>query len=156
MPKGHIVDGIDITPALKGGKLDRAGIITYFPHSPPIPDWLPPSISVHSGDWKLIRLFHQGEKGAHAYRLYNLRQDIGESTDLTKQNPEKVKSLDKIIQDHIDDTKGIVPIPNPRFDPAKYQPESIGIQPNGLKVAGKPRAKPKKKTKPKKKVQKKP
>ncbi|MFT5905122.1 MAG: arylsulfatase A-like enzyme [Cryomorphaceae bacterium] len=154
MPKGHIVDGIDITPALKGGKLDRAGIITYFPHSPPIPDWLPPSISVHSGDWKLIRLFHQGEKGAHAYRLYNLREDIGESKDLTKQNPEKVKSLDKIIQDHIDDTKGIVPVPNPRFDPAEYKPESIGIQPKGLKVAGNP--KPKAKRKPKKKEQKKP
>lgn len=32
-----------------------------------LPDWLPPAVSVHRGDWKLIRLFHGGEKGGHRY-----------------------------------------------------------------------------------------
>ena len=145
MPENHVIDGIDITPALKGGKLARSGIITYFPQNPPVPDWLPPSICIHSGDWKLIRLFHQGEGRAHDYRLYNLKDDIGETRDLSKENPERVNALDQLIQAHIDDTQGVIPVPNPKFDPAKYKPERVGVQPGGLKVAGngKPKVKPK-------------
>jgi arylsulfatase A-like enzyme len=44
-------DSISILPALKGGTLEREAIFTYFPHDPPVPDWLPPSVSVHQGDW---------------------------------------------------------------------------------------------------------
>lgn len=127
LPEKHPVDGVDITPALKGGKLNREGIFTYFPHSPPVPDWLPPALSVHSGDWKLIRLFHQGEEGAHAYRLYNLARDISEKEDLAGRYPEKVKQLDRMMEDYIQEAKTVVPQPNPKFDPAKYQPERIGV-----------------------------
>ncbi len=41
-------------------------MFAYFPHNPPAPDWLPPSVVVHEGDWK----------------LYNLREDIGEKNNL--------------------------------------------------------------------------
>jgi arylsulfatase A-like enzyme len=51
--------------APKGGRLDRKAVFKYFPHDPAVPDWLPPAVSVHSGDWKLIRIFHGGEKAAH-------------------------------------------------------------------------------------------
>ena len=50
-----------MVPALRGENLERNGIFTYFPHNPRVPDWLPPSASVHHGDWKLIRIFHGGE-----------------------------------------------------------------------------------------------
>ncbi len=136
MPRNHEVDGIDITPALQGGKLGREAIFTYFPHSPPVPDWLPPSISVHSGDWKLIRLFHQGEDGAHGYRLYNLKDDLGEANDLASAHPEKVQKLDGLISAYLDAADTVVPVPNPEFSPAKYAPETIGIQPGGLKIGG--------------------
>jgi arylsulfatase A-like enzyme len=127
LPKNHKVDGIDIKPALKGGKLDREAIFTYFPHSPPVPDWLPPSMSVHSGGWKLIRIFHGGEKGEHDYRLYNLARDIGEKNNLAASHPEKVKLLDRMIENHIKESKAVVPIPNPDFDPKLYKPEDIGV-----------------------------
>lgn len=127
MPADHVVDGIDITPALRGGELERKSIITYFPHSPPVPDWLPPSMSVHSGDWKLIRLFHEGESGAHDYRLFNLKDDIGEKNSLARTHPEMVKTLDGMIEKYIEAANVVVPIPNPAFDPAKYQPERIGV-----------------------------
>ncbi len=128
MPKDYVVDGIDITGALKGGSLNRRGIITYFPHSPPAPPhWLPPSVSVISGDWKLIRLFHQGENGAHDYLLYNLKDDLGETNNLAKSNPEKVQMLDRMIQNYLDEAQTVVPVPNPKFDPAKYHPELIGV-----------------------------
>ncbi|MCD6394561.1 MAG: sulfatase [Planctomycetes bacterium] len=136
LPKNHTVDGIDIMPALKGGKLDREAIFTYFPHSPPVPDWLPPSMSVHSGDWKLIRIFHGGENGAHDYRLYNLADDIGEKNNLAASHPEKVKILDRMIASHIKETKAVVPQPNPNFDPKLYHPERIGL-PAGQWALGK-------------------
>ncbi|MBT3200030.1 MAG: sulfatase [Phycisphaerales bacterium] len=127
LPKNHKIDAIDIMPALKGGKLNREAIFTFFPHSPPVPDWLPPSMSVHSGDWKLIRLFHEGENRAHDYRLYNLAEDIGEKNNLAASHPEKVKTLDRMIEKHIKETKAVIPKPNPRFDPKQYKPENIGV-----------------------------
>jgi len=127
MPENHIVDGIDIMPALTGGSLDRESVITYFPHSPPVPDWLPPSMAVHSGDWKLIRVFHEGENGAHAYRLYNLKNDPGEQNNLAESHPEKVRELDAVMEKYIAEADVVVPVPNPAFDPAKYRPERIGV-----------------------------
>ncbi len=49
LPKDWPVDGVNIGPALRGGKLAPRGIITYFPHNPAVPEWLPPSVSVHRG-----------------------------------------------------------------------------------------------------------
>jgi len=127
LPENYEVDGIDITPALQGKTLDRDGIFTFFPHSPPVPDWLPPAVSVHAGDWKLIRLFHQGENGAHDYRLYNLTQDIGEKENLAACYPEKVALLDRKIENYLRRSQAVVPLPNPNFDPTKYRPERVGV-----------------------------
>jgi len=132
-PKNYVVDGVDISPALKGEKLDRAPIITYFPHQPPVPQWLPASVSVHSGDWKLIRLFNRGEDGKHEYRLFNLKWDIGETNNLAEVYPEKVKEMDVYITRHLDDAKTVVPVPNPAFDASEYTAEEYGIQTGGLR-----------------------
>jgi len=134
LPKNHKVDGIDIRRALKGGSLEREAIFTYFPHRTVVPDWLPPSVAAHSGDWKLIRLFHGGEKGAHDYRLYNLTEDIGETKNLAAAYPEKVRELDRLIEEHLKDAKAVVPLPNPRFDPAEYDPAKIGEPADKWKV----------------------
>jgi arylsulfatase A-like enzyme len=127
LPKGHKVDGIDIRKALKGGKLNRKAIFTYFPHQTKVPEWLPPTVSVHSGDWKLIRIFYGGENGAHDYRLYDLAKDIGEQNNLAAVYPKKVKKLDKMIESYLVDSKAVLPLPNPDFDPQQYQPEKIGV-----------------------------
>ncbi|AKJ65639.1 Arylsulfatase [Kiritimatiella glycovorans] len=129
LPEGHPVDGIDIRPALEGGELERpGGMITYFPHDPGVPEWMPPSVAVHHGDWKLIRVFHDGEAGAHRYLLYNLAEDIGETENLAAEHPEKVAELDALITAHLRETGAVVPPPNPRFNPAAYRPEEFGVQ----------------------------
>lgn len=132
-PKNHPIDGLDITKTLKGKKLNRNGIFTYFPHQPGVPDWLPASVSIHFGNWKLIRLFHQGQNFKHDYLLYNLKWDVSEHNNLAKVYPKKVVELDRLIEQHLKDTKAVIPIINPRFDPAKYKPENIGKQNGGLK-----------------------
>lgn len=117
LPENHPIDGVDLTPALVGEPFDRGPVFNFFPHSPPIvPDQLPPSISVHEGDWKLIRLFHQGNSPEeHEYLLFNLEDDIGERNNLAAANPAKLLELDALIEGHILDANAVVPQPNPAF-----------------------------------------
>lgn len=133
MPVNHVVDGIDITETLRGKHVEREGIFTYFPHQPMVPDWLPVSMSVHAGDWKLIRLFHQGKDFEHDYLLYNLKWDVSEHNDLSTVYPNKVKELDALIERHIQESNALIPITNPNFKLDKYKPENIGKQEGGLK-----------------------
>jgi arylsulfatase A-like enzyme len=124
--EGQVFDGTSLMPALRGQPLKREAIFTYFPHHPPVPEWMPPAVSAHSGDWKLIRLFHAGEAGAHRWKLFNLRDDIGETKDLSAQEPARVKAMDALIETFLAETQAVQPVPNPAFDPTKYQPEKEG------------------------------
>ncbi len=141
-------DGISIVPALKGEALTREAIFTYFPHDPGVPDWLPPAVTVHRGDWKLIRIFHGGEKGAHRWKLFNLRDDLGEKNDLAAKDPERVQAMDALIAQFLADTKAVVPVLNPAFDPAKYRLEDEGKQKDKKPAKAKPDDKPKAGAKP--------
>lgn len=123
---GQRFDGIDLLPALQGGKLEREAVFQYFPHDPGVPDWLPPSVSVHCGDWKLIRIFHGGDHGAHRYLLFNLREDLGEKHNLAALQPDRVRELDLLIERFLTETKAVVPMANPAFDPAQFRPEDEG------------------------------
>ena len=134
VPDGHRVDGVDIRPAIAGRAFDRGAVFTYFPHAPNVPHWLPPSAAVHRGDWKLIRLFHQGPDGTHAWRLYDLAADPGESHDLAAAHPGVVAALDAELERHLGDAAAVLPLPNPRFDPAAERPDLVGVQAGGLKV----------------------
>ncbi len=128
LPENHKIDGYNITSALSGKKFDRKPMFTFFPHAPKVPDWLPASVAVSEGEWKLIRMFHQGENGAHGYMLFNLKDDLGEKNNLAAKYPKQVKQMDLLIENHLKDANALLPIPNPDFDPVKYQPELIGVQ----------------------------
>ncbi len=138
---GQRFDGASILPALKGDTLAGKATFQYFPHNPRVPDWLPPAASVHHDDWKLIRIFHGGERGAHRYLLFSLRDDIGEKNNLAGSKPELVSELDALIEKFLADTQAVVPVPNPAFDPSKYHPELEGKQTNKDKPKGKAAAK---------------
>lgn len=122
------LDGLSLVPALREKPLQRDAIFTYFPHSPGVPDWLPPAISVHQGDWKLIRIFFGGEKGQHRWTLFDLGKDLGEQHDLANSHPQKVAELDQLIERHLQETGAIVPSINPNFDPDRYDASREGIQ----------------------------
>jgi arylsulfatase A-like enzyme len=125
---GQTFDGVSVLPALKGEAFQRGALFQFFPHSPGVPDWLPPAVSVHRDEWKLIRIFHGGEQNAHRYMLFNLREDTGEQNNLAASKPDLVAELDSLIDQFLANTKAVVPIPNPTFNPSKYHPELEGKQ----------------------------
>jgi hypothetical protein len=91
-------------------------------------------MSVHVGNWKLIRTFYYGEAGTHDYRLYNLQDDIGESHNLAAAHPEKVQELDGLIDSYIKEVGVVLPAVNPNFDSGVFHPEKIGVQAGVLKM----------------------
>jgi arylsulfatase A-like enzyme len=125
---GQKLDGESIVPLLKqSGKLKRKAIFCHFPHNTPATGNIA-STYVRYGEWKLIRFYHNGKGGNHRYELYNLDEDISETNNLAGRYPQKVKQLDKLIEEHLKETSALVPIPNPRYDPnakpAKKQPRT--------------------------------
>ena len=71
------------------------------------------------GDWKLIEYFENG-----VLELYNLKNDIGEKSNLAKKNPAKVKELHAAMLQWRKETKAPVPTEkNPDYDPkAVFKP----------------------------------
>jgi len=124
---GQTFDGVSFLPALRGKAHDRGPAFTYFPHDPPVPEWIPPSISVHHDDWKLIRIFHGGKNGEHRWKLFNLADDIGETRNLADSDPHRVKTMDALIEAFLNETGAVRPVPNPGFKPALYKPELEGL-----------------------------
>ncbi|MCP5535025.1 MAG: sulfatase [Akkermansiaceae bacterium] len=58
-----------------------------------------PSHAIRKDNWKLIHF----EKGK-THELYNLAKDLGEKTDLAEKFPDKVKALDKELNEWINNT----------------------------------------------------
>jgi len=108
-------DGASLMPALRGDALAGIAVFQYFPHDPPVPDWIPPSVSVHRDDWKLIRVFHAGKSGEHRSLLFHLKDDVGETKNLAPEMPRKVEELDALIDGFLASTKAVVPVPNPKL-----------------------------------------
>jgi arylsulfatase A-like enzyme len=133
-PKTAVIDGVNFIEALRGAEVERTPMFTYVPSHGNTPHWLPPSMSVHVGNWKLIRTFYYGEAGTHDYRLYNLQDDIGESHNLAAAHPEKVQELDGLIDSYIKEVGVVLPAVNPNFDSGVFHPEKIGVQAGGLKM----------------------
>ena len=93
---GYTLDGTSVTPLLfgDGGPVQGQARKPLYWH---FPGYLgsgkdvwrtTPGGSIRSGDWKLIEFFETGKS-----ELYNLKDDIGEKTDLAAKQPERAKEL---------------------------------------------------------------
>ncbi|MCH7686489.1 MAG: sulfatase-like hydrolase/transferase, partial [Planctomycetes bacterium] len=111
-PESHLLDGESLLPILiQTGQLKRRAYFTWFPH-------LAPAVSVRQGDWKLIRRFEPSAKHPELRELYNLKEDIGESRNLASMMTDKVRELDTLIDQFVQDTGALYPKPNPDFNAA--------------------------------------
>jgi arylsulfatase A-like enzyme len=109
------LDGVSLTPVLRGGSLGRDAIFWHYPHYHP--GGATPHSAVRSGDWRLVRFFEDDRS-----ELYNLRADEGETNDRTAHEPERVAALTGKLDAWLTAVNAQLPTPNPDHDPARDKP----------------------------------
>lgn len=73
-----------------------------------------PCSVIRKGDWKLIQFFEDD-----TIKLFNLKKDLGETTDLATKNKKKAQAMLKELQAWQKETNAVIPITlNPDFDPS--------------------------------------
>ena len=122
LPKKQPIDGVDISPLLRGEKIAERSIFWHYPlylQGRGLDIRVPqgktyswrgfPSTSLLHGQWKLIE-FHEDDSIA----LYNLREDPGETRNLAKDMPDRAARLRADLDAWQKNTKAPVPkLPNP-------------------------------------------
>jgi hypothetical protein len=133
LPPGRAIDGVSLVGHLRSGgkeKLKREALFWHFPHYRHAPG---PYSIIRAGDWKLTK-FYEGPK----LELYNLKDDLGEKTDLATKLPAKVQELHKKLTAHLTAVGARLPRPNPNYvGPGK----KAGAEPAKAAAAGRGPAK---------------
>jgi arylsulfatase A len=104
LPPKRVIDGTSMLPAFKGDKLQRKTPLFWFFYN------ASPALAMREGDWMLIGyLDPPGYKLSHSLQakdmpyihtskidrveLYNLREDIGQKSDVSHKNPERAERM---------------------------------------------------------------
>lgn len=111
LEKNQVMDGKNIVSEIKGANSDISR--TLFWHYPVYHHDVPAS-AVRKGDWKLIQYLDDNH-----VELFNLKKDVGETTDLSKKEPERTEVLLNLLKNWRKDIHAEMPKPNPNFDEAK-------------------------------------
>jgi len=98
-PTDRTIDGKDIWPLMAGVEGAKSPHEAYFFFRGGA------LAAVRSGDWKLHRPGAQGGKGKASAELFNLREDIGETTNVADKHPEVVERLSALAAKMADDIK---------------------------------------------------
>ncbi|NQT85962.1 sulfatase [bacterium] len=110
IPAGREIDGVSLIPVLTGkGGPDRDAIFWHFPH---YRGRIMPYSIIRAGDWKLLKRYD-----GKPFELFNLKDDLSETTDLAEKMPAKVKALDAKLVAWLKSVGAKVPKPNPAYKP---------------------------------------
>jgi len=112
-------DGVSIVPLLRqAGAIEREALYWHYPHY----HITKPGGAIRAGDWKLIEYYEDGK-----LELYNLKDDLSETTDLAGKMPERAAELRKKLDDWRRAVGAQMPTPNPNYGPARDR--GIGAKP---------------------------
>ncbi|HVX64049.1 MAG TPA: sulfatase/phosphatase domain-containing protein, partial [Pirellulales bacterium] len=121
-PTDRVLDGASLLPVFNGQKVQRNKPL-YWQFN-----WAgsAPKVAIRSGDWKLLATLDRQTKAAgditeednHAlktaelaeFELYNLKDDIGETTDLAQREPEKFAELSAVMKQMYHEVRDETPI----------------------------------------------
>ena len=92
----HPIDGHDLTPYFKAtaGTHRPQEFIQHFPHSHNSSHFA----LLRQGDWKIIHQYRNGSTS-----LYNLANDIGETTNLAGSHPERLTAMTRHLKQRLKD-----------------------------------------------------
>ncbi len=109
------VDGKSLVPVFKNPSEEvHQTLFWHFPHY----HNGPPCGAVRDGKWKLIEWYEAGLLGdqEHAFELYNLEEDEGETTDLAGIMKDKTKELATKLTEWRKEVDAQMPVPNPDYN----------------------------------------
>jgi uncharacterized sulfatase len=106
------IDGTSLVPLLADAdaELARDAIYFHYPHY----HHSRPAGAIRSGPWKLIEFFD-----GSPLELYNLNEDISESTNLAKQKPDLARRLQRDLATWRQSGGARMPTTNPNYDPQR-------------------------------------
>ncbi|MEN8227400.1 MAG: sulfatase [Bacteroidota bacterium] len=113
LPEEQEFDGESLLPVFSGQVSDPERAI--FWHYPVYHHDKPASV-IRKGDWKLIHYLVDDSR-----LLYNLAEDIGETTDLSTIHSNKTEALMNLLDQWRKEVGAETPVPNPDFDPEKRE-----------------------------------
>jgi len=111
---GAIIDKLEALQ-LREKTLGERNLFWNFPsyNDPEYPARRPRS-ALRRGDWKIIHRYEE-----NGYELYNLKTDIGESTDLSQSHPEILQEMREQLADSYQRFGAASSLPpNPNYEPA--------------------------------------
>lgn len=113
LPSNVQLDGLDLSSLLKqpSAKLRRDALFFHYPH---YYSTTTPVSAIRTGDWKLLEYLED-----ERVELFSLKDDLGESTDLAGQLPDKAAKLREQLHRWRENVAAALPTPNPIFKSAR-------------------------------------
>ena len=102
-PAQHL-DGVDLTPLLKGGNIGARNLYWHYPHYHGSANR--PSASVRKGDYKLVRWYEDGTE-----ELFNLADDLSETRNLADRQKSKRRELSADLDRWLKSVKAKMAVP---------------------------------------------
>ncbi len=121
------LDGLSVAPELLGQEMGRDRELFWYM---PLYDYqwgATPSAVIRSGNYKLIKSFgdyydHHAETYVPEGRLelYNLKEDLGETHDLSEEEPALTRQMEeRLMQWIVEEMHAPLPVENPSYDRAR-------------------------------------
>lgn len=108
----QILDGVSLVPLLKGESLNNRALFWHYPHYGN-QGGEPVSI-IRKNEYKLIHYWEDGRD-----ELYNLKEDVGETQDISSTNIELSKQLRTELDDYLFSINSKNPVANENYDEKK-------------------------------------
>jgi len=112
-PEEH-VDGVSLLPLLKGEGIAERPLIWHYPHYGN--QGGEPSSIIRKGDWKLIHYYEDGHD-----ELYNLKDDLEETTDVYSDHPDLAKQLNEELFTRLNEMGAKYPSRDPEWTAEKEE-----------------------------------
>ena len=108
-PKKYALDGADLKKLLQGkkDKKHRDDFLMHFPHGEHRANYF---TTYRKGDWKLIYYYNPETTGEPSWKLYNLKEDPYETSDVAEKYPEKVTSMVKMMKERLEEENALYPV----------------------------------------------
>lgn len=105
------MDGVSLMALLRGGSLKSRPLFWHYPHYSN--QGGEPASAIRVDDWKLIEFLRDGRR-----ELYNLRDDVSETRNLVERQPSIAGKLAAQLDSWRRKSGAIIPVKNPKADPA--------------------------------------